>query len=120
MKAILGGLMLMWLASCASQGVMIVDKAGLSVPDATLRIDYASFNGPEYRADEQGVIRYSEGQGQEPIQVVVISPTQGQAWFPFPPPSRITLYGPGTSYPDLHQLVPAQQAAATDRPSGRR
>src|SRR5262245_48743472 len=75
-----------WCAGCFSPSLRVLDASGHPATDAVLRMDYPSFNGPEFHADENGLIRYSKG-WLTPVQVVVTSPKSGGVMLNCPPPA---------------------------------
>jgi hypothetical protein len=78
--------------SGCSHTLRVIDQTGHPVTDAVMRIDYPSFNGPQFSADKNGIIHYSKG-WFEPIQVIVTSAASGSALMGYPPPPTIMLDG---------------------------
>ena len=78
---------------CASPRTAVLDKDGLPVIDAKMCLDFPSFNGPEYKANQFGIIKYKKPLSFEVIQVRIESPTKGSALLGYPPPERIQLDG---------------------------
>lgn len=98
MSKLLIGFITIVAAGCSSsRQVTIVDDSGNPVSDAILRIDYPSFNGSFFEADEFGVVKYSKG-AFDPVQVVVESPNEGSKIYSYPPPTRVTLDGKTVQY----------------------
>jgi hypothetical protein len=81
------------VCGCRTSGsVRVFDAEGAPVPDATLRLDYPSFNGRTFNADQDGIIAYIK-QGGAVVQVIVQSPTLGSKRLQYPPPETVILDG---------------------------